>query len=120
MRCVYGGVPRGPQIRGVKDGVDILVATPGRLLDFTGFKQASLESVTFLGMCASRELWEGLGFLLSWTFCMCSWRRVEGLSWVLAVSRCGIPVTNVCVVRGLRHFAEGVRAPTCASATRAR
>jgi ATP-dependent RNA helicase RhlE len=30
---VYGGVPMGPQERALKAGVDIVVATPGRLLD---------------------------------------------------------------------------------------
>ena len=31
--AVYGGVPMGPQERSLKAGVDIVVATPGRLLD---------------------------------------------------------------------------------------
>jgi ATP-dependent RNA helicase RhlE len=31
--AVYGGVPIGPQERALKAGVDIVVATPGRLLD---------------------------------------------------------------------------------------
>jgi ATP-dependent RNA helicase RhlE len=31
--AVYGGVPSGPQERALKAGVDIVVATPGRLLD---------------------------------------------------------------------------------------
>lgn len=30
---VFGGVPQAPQVRALQDGVDILVATPGRLLD---------------------------------------------------------------------------------------
>jgi len=31
--AIYGGVPMGPQERALKAGVDIVVATPGRLLD---------------------------------------------------------------------------------------
>lgn len=31
--CVYGGVPKGPQIQALKAGVDIVVGTPGRLED---------------------------------------------------------------------------------------
>jgi len=38
---VYGGVGAGPQIRALSKGVDILVATPGRLLDL--FKQNKLR-----------------------------------------------------------------------------
>eukprot|EP00123_Amoebidium_parasiticum_P009864 comp19754_c0_seq1/m.23603 comp19754_c0_seq1/g.23603 ORF comp19754_c0_seq1/g.23603 comp19754_c0_seq1/m.23603 type:complete len:525 (-) comp19754_c0_seq1:297-1871(-) len=46
--CVYGGVPRGPQIGGCRQGADILIATPGRLLDFEGFKQVKLDQVSYL------------------------------------------------------------------------
>lgn len=31
--CLYGGVPKGPQARQISNGVEIVVATPGRLLD---------------------------------------------------------------------------------------
>lgn len=31
--CVYGGVPKGPQIGALRAGVDIVVGTPGRLAD---------------------------------------------------------------------------------------
>ena len=34
--AVYGGVRMGPQTRALKDGVDIVIATPGRLLDHMG------------------------------------------------------------------------------------
>ena len=39
--AVYGGVALSPQIAAVKEGVDILVATPGRLLDL--YRQNVLE-----------------------------------------------------------------------------
>eukprot|EP00731_Ephydatia_muelleri_P029374 Em0020g1018a len=32
--CVYGGASKGPQIRDLQDGVEICIATPGRLIDF--------------------------------------------------------------------------------------
>ena len=35
---VYGGVPIDPQIKALRGGVEILVATPGRLLDHVGQK----------------------------------------------------------------------------------
>jgi ATP-dependent RNA helicase DBP3 len=31
--CVYGGVPKVPQAKQLRKGVDVVVATPGRLED---------------------------------------------------------------------------------------
>ncbi|OMO66308.1 hypothetical protein COLO4_30652 [Corchorus olitorius] len=30
--CIYGGVPKGPQVRDLQKGVEIVIATPGRLV----------------------------------------------------------------------------------------
>ncbi|HIB49648.1 MAG TPA: DEAD/DEAH box helicase [Flavobacteriaceae bacterium] len=45
---IFGGVNANPQIRTMKQGVDILVATPGRLLDLHNQGIFSLKSVEFL------------------------------------------------------------------------
>jgi ATP-dependent RNA helicase RhlE len=45
---VFGGVNANPQIRGLRKGVDILVATPGRLLDLHGQGVFTLDKVEFL------------------------------------------------------------------------
>ena len=45
---VYGGVNINPQIEELKRGVEILVATPGRLLDLIGQKAVSLSKVQIL------------------------------------------------------------------------
>ncbi|HBR54864.1 MAG TPA: ATP-dependent RNA helicase RhlE [Flavobacteriaceae bacterium] len=45
---IFGGVNANPQIRTMKQGVDILVATPGRLLDLHNQGVFSLKSVEFL------------------------------------------------------------------------
>jgi ATP-dependent RNA helicase RhlE len=45
---VYGGVGVGPQANVLRRGVDILVATPGRLLDLVGQRLADLRSVEIL------------------------------------------------------------------------
>jgi len=37
--CAYGGVSRGPQVRGLYQGVDILIGTPGRLNDILGMDE---------------------------------------------------------------------------------
>ncbi|MGL4516969.1 MAG: DEAD/DEAH box helicase, partial [Shewanella sp.] len=46
--AVYGGANMNPQRKGVEQGVDILVATPGRLFDLIGQYQVDLASVTTL------------------------------------------------------------------------
>lgn len=50
LRCtvVYGGVTITPQIDRLRRGIDILVATPGRLLDLAGHRRLKLAQVEFL------------------------------------------------------------------------
>jgi ATP-dependent RNA helicase RhlE len=43
--AVVGGVDMGPQERALRDGSDIVVATPGRLLDHMRFKYVDLSAV---------------------------------------------------------------------------
>ncbi|HKK05043.1 MAG: DEAD/DEAH box helicase [Gammaproteobacteria bacterium] len=47
LRCaeVYGGMPIGPQIRFLRSGVDVLVATPGRLIDHLDRGTVDLSAV---------------------------------------------------------------------------
>ncbi len=45
---IFGGVGMNPQINRVKKGVDILVATPGRLLDLQGQGHLDLSTVEIL------------------------------------------------------------------------
>ena len=45
---IFGGVKINPQIRKLRHGVDILVATPGRLLDHAGQKTVDLSQVEIL------------------------------------------------------------------------
>ncbi|RNF22702.1 putative DEAD box RNA helicase [Trypanosoma conorhini] len=46
--CVYGGSPKGPQLGILRQGVHVLVATPGRLIDFLEIKRVNLFRVTYL------------------------------------------------------------------------
>lgn len=46
--CVYGGVSSYNQKRDLRDGVDIVIATPGRLIDLYEQGALSLSHVTFL------------------------------------------------------------------------
>ncbi len=45
---IYGGVNKNPQIRALRSGVDILVATPGRLLDHMSTGVVKLDSIEVL------------------------------------------------------------------------
>ena len=46
--AVYGGVELGPQERALKAGVDIIVATPGRLMDHMRQQNADLSGIELL------------------------------------------------------------------------
>ena len=48
IAVVFGGVPHGAQIRALQAGLDVLVATPGRLLDHLDAGVARLNAVEFL------------------------------------------------------------------------
>jgi ATP-dependent RNA helicase RhlE len=43
--CIFGGVSEGPQKKAMARGVDILVATPGRLLDLLGQRALHFSSL---------------------------------------------------------------------------
>lgn len=46
--CLFGGSSRYSQERELKRGVEIVIATPGRLIDFLESGVTSLEQVTYL------------------------------------------------------------------------
>ena len=45
---MYGGAPKGPQLRDIERGADIVIATPGRLNDFLEAGKVSLRQVSYL------------------------------------------------------------------------
>ena len=60
--CVYGGVPMNPQVAMLRSGVEILVATPGRLLDHVGANNVRFSSVEFLVLDEADRMLD-MGFL---------------------------------------------------------
>jgi len=46
--CVFGGAPKGPQLRDIEGGCEIVIATPGRLLDFLEMGKINLRRTTYL------------------------------------------------------------------------
>src|SRR5205814_10564186 len=59
---VVGGRPMGPQERALRAGVDVLVATPGRLLDHMQQGTARLDKVTALVLDEADSMLD-MGFL---------------------------------------------------------
>jgi ATP-dependent RNA helicase RhlE len=60
--CVYGGVSIDPQIKELRAGVEILVATPGRLLDLVHQRCANLSTVQILVLDEADRMLD-MGFL---------------------------------------------------------
>ena len=59
---IYGGVRQGPQVRALQAGIDILVATPGRLLDLIGQGFVELASVEILILDEADQMLD-MGFI---------------------------------------------------------
>ncbi|MGX5732681.1 DEAD/DEAH box helicase [Bosea thiooxidans] len=59
---IFGGVPVGKQIRALGEKIDILVATPGRLLDLVDQRAVSLREIEFLVLDEADQMLD-LGFI---------------------------------------------------------
>jgi superfamily II DNA/RNA helicase len=46
--CLFGGAPKGPQARDLERGVEICIATPGRLIDMLDSGKTNLRRCTYL------------------------------------------------------------------------
>ncbi|WP_435861133.1 DEAD/DEAH box helicase, partial [Streptomyces morookaense] len=62
VQAIYGGRAYEPQVEALKKGVDVIVGTPGRLLDLAGQKKLSLAHVKALVLDEADEMLD-LGFL---------------------------------------------------------
>ncbi|MEV7081418.1 DEAD/DEAH box helicase [Streptomyces sp. NPDC093516] len=60
--AIYGGRAYEPQVEALKQGVDVVVGTPGRLLDLAGQKKLNLKHVRCLVLDEADEMLD-LGFL---------------------------------------------------------
>ncbi|MCC6625086.1 MAG: DEAD/DEAH box helicase [Deltaproteobacteria bacterium] len=59
---VYGGAPYGAQLRGLRDGVDIVVGTPGRVIDLIDRGSLLLVTVEHVVLDEADEMLE-MGFI---------------------------------------------------------
>jgi ATP-dependent RNA helicase RhlE len=63
VQCVFGGVPVGKQARALVPGCDILVATPGRLLDLIDQRALTLRHVEIFVLDEADQMMD-LGFIV--------------------------------------------------------
>jgi len=63
VQCVFGGVPVGKQARALERGTDILVATPGRLLDLIDQRALTLKHVEIFVLDEADQMMD-LGFIV--------------------------------------------------------
>jgi len=59
---IYGGVGMGPQEHAIRSGVDVLIATPGRLLDHMKAPYTKLDHIEFLVLDEADRMLD-MGFL---------------------------------------------------------
>ena len=62
MATVYGGVGEQPQIQALRSGVEIVVATPGRLLDLMQQRHCDFSALSFLVLDEADRMLD-MGFL---------------------------------------------------------
>ena len=60
--CIFGGVGQNPQVKALARGVDVVVATPGRLLDLLGQRVLHLSEVSVLVLDEADRLLD-MGFI---------------------------------------------------------
>jgi ATP-dependent RNA helicase RhlE len=64
VQCIFGGVPVGKQARALSRGCDVLVATPGRLLDLIEQRALTLRDVEIFVLDEADQMMD-LGFIQS-------------------------------------------------------
>src|ERR1700716_1379305 len=62
IATVFGGVGERPQIKALRSGVDLVIATPGRLLDLIGQRHGDFSGLNFLVLDEADRMLD-MGFL---------------------------------------------------------
>ena len=60
--AIYGGAPMGPQLKAIRQGAQIIVATPGRLVDHLSRNSELLSTIRFMVLDEADEMLK-LGFM---------------------------------------------------------
>jgi superfamily II DNA/RNA helicase len=96
--CIFGGAPKGPQARDLERGVEIVIATPGRLIDFLESGKTNLKRCTYLVLDEADRMLD-MGFepqirkiieqIRVSMFCEVVWYRTEHLFLCICISLYG-------------------------------
>ncbi len=62
MATIFGGVSERPQIEALRSGVELIVATPGRLIDLMGRRQTNFSGIEFVVLDEADRMLD-MGFL---------------------------------------------------------
>jgi superfamily II DNA/RNA helicase len=114
LLAVYGGVPLGRQAQQLRRGIDVVVATPGRLLDLLGQGACSLDAVD-IAVLDEADHMADMGFLPAVTSLL---DRVPPGGQRLLFSATLDGQVDTLVRRYLTDPARHTVAPTAASAAR--
>ena len=60
--AIYGGAPMGPQLKAIRQGAQVIVATPGRLVDHLSRNGGLLSTIRFMVLDEADEMLK-LGFM---------------------------------------------------------
>lgn len=82
MECIYGGGSKYEQKKGLEKGAEIVVATPGRMIDMIKLKATNFERVTFLVLDEADRMFNmGFGeFILLQSFLIYRFRAPSSLN----------------------------------------
>ena len=69
--CSYGGVPKSRQLRDLRAGIEIVIATPGRLIDHLEQGNTNLKRVTYLVLDEADRMLD-MGFEVGMILLCCS------------------------------------------------
>ena len=101
---IYGGVNQNPQVAAIRRGVDILVATPGRLLDLHNQNLVSLTHVRIFVLDEADRMLD-MGFLRDIERIMKVMpERRQGLMFSATFSKPIKKLANGAIGRDLFHF----------------
>jgi superfamily II DNA/RNA helicase len=114
LLAVYGGVPIHPQSQQLRRGIDVVVATPGRLLDLLGQGTCSLDAVA-IAVLDEADHMADMGFLPAVTSLL---DRVPAGGQRQLFSATLDTQVDTLVRRYLTDPARHTVAPTAAAATR--